>query len=58
MDALAEVVAESIHHVDDIVAGLLEVADNIHVVDSGLVLVVLGVYIFHVAAAEGVAVRL
>ena len=51
----AEVVAEGVYYIDNVVAGLLEVADNIHVVYAGLILVVARVDVLDVGAAERVS---
>ena len=51
----AELLAEAVDYIYDVVAGALQVADDIHIVYAGLVCVVLFVDVLHVCVAQSVA---
>ena len=52
---MAELIAYRIDDIDDIVARFLEIADDIHIVDAGLILVMLVVDVLDIGASENVA---
>ena len=51
----AEDVFEGVNDVDDVVAGAFDVADEVHVVDAGLVFIAVFVDVVDVAAAQEVS---
>ncbi len=45
---VGEVVTDGVDYVDDVVTGLLEVSDDIHIVDAGLIFIMSGIDVGHV----------